>query len=107
MKAVRRPCLWYNPLDKRVYEWSGWTYDYLDTPYFWSFAPDDHGGVMWTQEPTPTSSNGVDILTDIWGAACTASDANFYALGGAATSYPYESVQGLVEYNFASGSWKN
>ena len=105
---VRRPNLWYNPDDKLVYRWGGWSYFYsLSYPSsFWSFESFDNGSVTWQPAPDFTVNGlGADTYAPFGGASVATEDA-FYSLGGSNTSYEI-AVQGFVKYNFSTGQWSN
>jgi len=104
---VRRPNLWYNPDDNRVYRWGGWTYYSLSYPSsFWSFEPFDNGSVTWLSAPDFTVNGlGADAYAPFGGASVVTDNA-FYSLGGSNTSSNI-AVQGFVKYDFSSGQWSN
>jgi hypothetical protein len=103
MTQVRRPYMWYEPAENIVYERGGWAYS-SGSYSLWSFQPDGKGGANWQ----PAASNSiVEQYTSTFGSAFTASDANFYSLGGVISTSIGTPVQGLLTYDFATGVWNN
>jgi hypothetical protein len=116
MTAVR-PNMWYNPDDNLVYMWGGWPYNSSYSSNLWSFTPWSNKSVEWKIAPSPAINGLGEGATAPFGGAFVASNRAFYSLGGANASNAFGSapeqdddtlaVQGLVEYDFASGSWNN
>jgi hypothetical protein len=114
---VVRPNMWYNPDDDRVYMWGGWPYNYSYSSNLWSFTPWSNKSVEWEIAPSPAINGLGEGAIAPFGGAFVASNRAFYSLGGVNASNAYGSapeqeddslaVQGLVEYDFASGSWNN
>jgi hypothetical protein len=103
MTQVRRPYMWYEPAENIVYERGGWAYS-GGSYSLWSFQPDGQGGSDWQ----PAAGNSIaEQYTSTFGSAFTASDANFYSLGGAISGSIGTPVQGLLTYDFATSAWNN
>jgi hypothetical protein len=106
----KRPALFYNPLSGKIIQWGGWPYANGDLSYSFSFTPNEHGTVAWYKEDTPITNQVDQTSPAIFGAAFVASNSSFYCLSGniaAPSASPYVAVQGLIEYEFASGKWTN
>jgi hypothetical protein len=105
---VRRPNLWYNSDDNRVYRWGGWAY-YYNVSYpssFWSFESFANGSATWEAAPDFTVNGlGANTYAPFGGASVVTEDA-FYSLGGSNVSDSI-AVQGFVKYDFSTGQWSN
>jgi len=116
LQAIQ-PNTWYNPDDNRVYMWGGWAYNLTYYSYdLWSFTPWSNSSVVWELAPSPALNGLSEGVIAPFGAAFVASNTTFYSLGGADapnTNHYFPdgwqslAVQGLVEYDFASGTWSN
>lgn len=103
---VKNPVLWYDPAQHAVNMWGGLTFNASESPGFYSFVPDNGGGVSWVQSTVP-SSNG-HALDGLWGSACAASPDELYCVGGVDTYHGnITPVRSMVENNFAAASWTN
>jgi len=103
MTLVRRPYLWYDPVSNFIYERGGWAYD--GNPYsLWSFQPDGEGGVLWNV--AQDTSDAEQYISTAF-SAFTASNANFYSLGGVVSTDIWAPVEGLLTYDFGTSRWSN
>ena len=116
MKNSRRPLLWYDASHNYVYEWAGWTYGgngYSNENWIWTFSPDGQGGSSWKQNPAP-AVKGSSLVTTI-GSSTANTPTAFYSLGGTLVPDvvdnislpPNTTVQGLVTFDFPTGTWTN
>jgi hypothetical protein len=103
MTPARRPYLWYDPVSNFIYERGGWGYS--ENPYsLWSFQPDGEGGVVWNvAQDTLVAEQYISTAFS----AFTASNANFYSLGGVLSSDVYTTVEGFLTYGFGTSRWSN
>ena len=108
----KRPSLFYDSSSDQVVQWGGWPYDNGDTSIEFSFVPNTHGAVNWTESKAPIT-NSLDQNTPspaVFGAAFVASNTSFYSLGGVvaeASAPPDTAIQGLVQYEYATDKWTN
>ena len=97
-----QPNLWYNPHSNVVYMWGGLPQNLSYSSTLWSFTPFSNGSIEWEETPSPSTNGlGEDAIVP-FGGASVASNTTFYNLGGAIESENLP-VQGLIEYDFASG----
>jgi hypothetical protein len=105
MAPVRRPYLWYDPVSNLIYERGGWAYDGDSYSYpLWSFQPDVEGGVVWN---VAQDTSAAEQYTSTVFSAFTASNANFYSLGGVLSSDIDNTVEGFLTYDFGTSGWSN
>ena len=108
----KRPSLFYDSSSGQIIQWGGWPYANGDLSYEFSFPANTHGEVAWSKAETPIT-NSLDQNSPspaVFGAAFVASNTSFYSLGGVVAEElapPDTAVQGLVQYEFASGKWTN
>lgn len=108
----KRPSLFYDPSSNQVIQWGGWPYANNDMSNEFSFIPNTDGIVNWS-ESNPPVTNSLDSNAPspaVFGAAFVASNTSFFSLGGVvaeASAPPDTAVQGLIEYEYATGEWKN
>jgi hypothetical protein len=115
--GVLRGNVWYNPADSRMYMWGGWPYNTSYSSGLWFSTPWSNGTVEWEMAPLSAANGLGEGATAPFDGAFVASDRAFYNLGGVFSPnssgyFPgpggiYTAVQGLIEYDFASGIWRN
>jgi hypothetical protein len=102
----RRATLWYDPVDKSVFSWGGWTYNTTAKKGIWAFKPDGRGGAVWEERYSPSE---VDV-TPSFGALTSFSPTSLYSLGGCLFDDEpsvHSSISGLTVFDFQHKVWKN
>lgn len=106
MPNVRRPCLWYNPVNGLMYEWGGWSEGSPGSGTMWTF--EEANGSQWEPTPAPSTSTSLSAL---FGSSWISSPSSFYSIGGAIpggyASIPTIAIGGIVSFNFSSNTWTN
>ncbi|APA12662.1 hypothetical protein SS1G_03685 [Sclerotinia sclerotiorum 1980 UF-70] len=118
---TRKPTMWYDPVEKSIFRFGGWSY-YSPPVAVYSSPVSDEGNVNWTVKYTggihqSSSVASFSGFTSASYALWVATPTSYYSLGGnmvgstdpglvglGNNSVP---MTGMVEYNFEKGLWTN